>query len=476
MRRLLIVVVLFAKCSSAMWAQCNLAITSFTVQEDCSNATTPFTGASWSGGTPPFTVLIVTNTGGGIQQPTWSTFWSGVLIGAEFSSQATLTVTDAMGCTANSSAQWVNHVPMPPQVSYTVDCTVGPTLRWSGKYYTGISTAEFSGCSGPFAYNIANTTTGATWSGDIVADWIAEPLSAWHFGLPLTPGNYLVDIFPINALPGLSCNAGALIECYVPSPIALPGNSSDCGINFNLRAALSGPLPSGTLMGDQLRVAGLIPTTEPFSALGYTYVGSTPGASLTPALLAVIGGNAIVDWLVVELRHPTIPATVLYSRPALIQRDGDVIDLSGSTYINAPLPSGNYNVAVRHRNHLGVMTATPRSLVWDQTTATIDFRLSSTATYGTGARTVVGSVQCLWPGDANGNGTAMYVGNGNDRDPILVAIGGSTPTNTVSNVYSPLDVNLDGVIKYIGANNDRDVILTTVGGSTPNNTRAQQLP
>ena len=59
---------------------------------------------------------------------------------------------------------------------------------------------------------------------------------------------------------------------------------------------------------------------------------------------------------------------------------------------------------------------------------------------------------------------------------VGVAIGGSTPTNTVSNVYSPLDVNLDGVIKYIGTNNDRDVILTTVGGSTPNNTRMQQLP
>ncbi|MBK6830352.1 MAG: hypothetical protein IPG92_06165 [Flavobacteriales bacterium] len=64
----------------------------------------------------------------------------------------------------------------------------------------------------------------------------------------------------------------------------------------------------------------------------------------------------------------------------------------------------------------------------------------------------------------------------NDRDPILVAIGGSAPTNVVNNVYSRLDVNLDGVIKYVGANNDRDPILTTVGGSTPTNTRTAQLP
>lgn len=64
----------------------------------------------------------------------------------------------------------------------------------------------------------------------------------------------------------------------------------------------------------------------------------------------------------------------------------------------------------------------------------------------------------------------------NARDPILITIDGSTPTNTVSNVYSLLDVNLDGVIKYTGANNDRDPTLTTVGGSTPTNSRVQQLP
>ena len=441
------------------------------------NQSTPFAGASWSGGTPPFTVLIVTNTGGGVQVPTGSTIWSGILIGAHFSSQATLTVTDAMGCTANSSTQWVNHVPMPPQVSFTVDCTVGPTLRWTGMYSTGISTAQFSACSGPFAYNIANTTTGATWSGNVSTDWIPEPPSAWHFGQSLPSGIYIVYIFPISALPGPSCNAGVQVECYEQTAnVTVPGNASDCGTNFNLRAALAGPLPSGTLMGDQLRVAGLIPSTEPYSALGYTYVGSPPGASLTPTLLAITGSNAIVDWVVVELRHPTIPATVLYSRPALIQRDGDVVDLNGSTYINAPLPSGNYHVALRHRNHLGAMTAAPRSLVWDQSTTTIDFRLSSTATYGTAALTAIGSVQCLWPGDANGNGVMQYVGNGNDRDPILVAIGGSTPTNVVSNVYSSMDVNMDGSIRYVGANNDRDPILQTVGGSVPTATRIQQLP
>ena len=43
-------------------------------------------------------------------------------------------------------------------------------------------------------------------------------------------------------------------------------------------------------------------------------------------------------------------------------------------------------------------------------------------------------------------------------------------------VYDRRDVNMDGVIKYTGANNDRDPILLNVGSTTPNNVRVQQLP
>ena len=68
-----------------------------------------------------------------------------------------------------------------------------------------------------------------------------------------------------------------------------------------------------------------------------------------------------------------------------------------------------------------------------------------------------------------------YTGGSNDRDPILVAVGSTLPTNTV-NGYLPTDVTLDGVVKYTGTGNDRDPIILNVGGNTPNNTRTQQLP
>ena len=71
--------------------------------------------------------------------------------------------------------------------------------------------------------------------------------------------------------------------------------------------------------------------------------------------------------------------------------------------------------------------------------------------------------------------TLKYVGVDNDRDPILVAIGGSVPTNVISG-YLLTDLDLDGTVKYTGAGNDRDLILTNIGGLNVNFVRNEQLP
>lgn len=119
---------------------------------------------------------------------------------------------------------------------------------------------------------------------------------------------------------------------------------------------LNGAL-SGILMNDNLRVAGLIPTKEPFTALGYTHVGGG-NESIAASVLAVTGNDAIVDWVIMELRDKTAAATVLASRSVLVQRDGDIVDLDGVSAVSFEcFATDNYYVAVQHRNHLGVMTA-----------------------------------------------------------------------------------------------------------------------
>lgn len=225
-------------------------------------------------------------------------------------------------------------------------------------------------------------------------------------------------------------------------------------------------------LSDALRVLGKVPYREPYTSLGYAHSGNGGGELASPAAMLITGNNAIVDWVIVELRNNA--GSVVASRSCLLQRDGDVVASNGTSAIAFAVPSGNYKVVIRHRNHLGVMTSANVAL--STTAATIDFTNPTTATYGTNARQNVSGVMVLWPGDGTADGVVKYTGSFNDRDPILVAIGGSVATNTVNNVYNRLDINMNGTISYTGLGNDRDMILQTIGGSVASATRVQQLP
>jgi hypothetical protein len=87
----------------------------------------------------------------------------------------------------------------------------------------------------------------------------------------------------------------------------------------------------------------------------------------------------------------------------------------------------------------------------------------------------VGGVQVLWQANTLPDASVKYTGPSNDRDVILLRIGGTVPTATLAG-YWPEDATLDGVVKYTGSGNDRDAILLTIGGSVPTATRTEQLP
>lgn len=236
---------------------------------------------------------------------------------------------------------------------------------------------------------------------------------------------------------------------------------------------LEGPYGAGPQMSDALRVTGLLPLVEPYTALGYTHVAGGGGESINASVLNTTGNNAIVDWVFLELRGAAPSYPVQATRCALLQRDGDIVDVDGSSPVAFNVAGGGYHVVVKHRNHLAVMSA--NTVTIGSTAGSIDFRTSATTTFGTDAQRALGSVRALWMGDCNGNGSVVYTGTGNDRDLVLVRIGGVVPTNTV-NGYHQEDANLDGAVRYTGSGNDRDLILQTIGGAVPTNTRTQQLP
>ncbi|MBS1581486.1 MAG: hypothetical protein JST66_04715 [Bacteroidetes bacterium] len=245
-------------------------------------------------------------------------------------------------------------------------------------------------------------------------------------------------------------------------------------VQLSAKVLLDGPLnPATGLMGDGLRTLAAFPLTEPYTGLGFTQVGGG-GETIAAGVLAATGNNAIVDWVLVELRSKSNAATVQRTRCALLQRDGDIVDVDGVSPVAFPMAPDDYYVAVRHRNHFGVCTLA--AVTFGGSPVGVDFTTAAQAAYGTNARRSNGAYLTLWAGNVVRDNLIKYTGASNDRDPILVRVGGSIPTAVVSGGYWMEDVNMDATVKYTGASNDRDPILVTVGGSIPTATRTQQLP
>lgn len=201
----------------------------------------------------------------------------------------------------------------------------------------------------------------------------------WEEGrIPACAGTVIVPHAVLHMPSVPTCFAGTFIN--------------RAGLSLRPKAFLQGPYNAG-LMADNLRSAGLVPTLSPYG----------DGASTTAGVLALTGNDAIVDWVRIELRDPATPATVLHTRSALIQRDGDVVGTDGRSpvFFNA-VASGNYHVAMRHRNHLGAMTATARSLG----TSVDSHNFSTSASFGTNAQKEVASgIFALWACDVDNSGT-----------------------------------------------------------------------
>ncbi|MBX2978025.1 MAG: hypothetical protein KF905_01920 [Flavobacteriales bacterium] len=78
------------------------------------------------------------------------------------------------------------------------------------------------------------------------------------------------------------------------------------GVRVSPRVRLGGASTSSGNMSDSLRVLGLLPAVEPYSALGYGH-SLHGGAEVRMPVFDVPDNNAIVDWVVVELRAAPTP-------------------------------------------------------------------------------------------------------------------------------------------------------------------------
>jgi len=193
---------------------------------------------------------------------------------------------------------------------------------------------------------------------------------------------------------------------------------------------LSGPYNSTSgIMSDNLRSTGLIPLSQPYNTAPFNYNGTE---TVTQNVLNFTGSSAIVDWVLVELRDKNDPTSILQTRAALIQADGDVVDTDGTSPVEiSGLSNDNYFICIKHRNHLAVITNSTFNLNSNATTF-VDFR--TIITYGTNAQKSLGVFNGMWSGDADSDLTI----SASDRSLIW--------NNRNLTGYLNSDVDMDGTV------------------------------
>jgi hypothetical protein len=240
------------------------------------------------------------------------------------------------------------------------------------------------------------------------------------------------------------------------------------------------------LMRDDLRAQGIIPLNDPYRMSPYntsfTHVNNPYNESIVnPAVtLADRGENSVVDWVFLEFRSKTNPKIVQYTRSALVLRNGKIVDVDGVSCVGLNgLAADDYYVAVRHRNHLGVMTQTTRPFGPGAPDLTVDFRKltppqiwhdtsdpSSAAIYGDVERRDISwapGYYALWGGNANRDDRTVFQGQLNDVDEVYNQVITSPGNFLNSNSYIlpgyfSGDVNMNGVTIFQGQNNETDII------------------
>ncbi len=241
-------------------------------------------------------------------------------------------------------------------------------------------------------------------------------------------------------------------------------------VDLRVRAVvfLQGPILNSVdddLMNDNLRSGNLIPKISPYDAgdvINNSNVFNDGGISGvgTPE-------DNIVDWVWIEIRSSANNTTVIDGTSALVQRDGDIVALDGTSDVILRGITGNYFITVKHRNHLGVMTQTTRALSV-ATTGITDFTRNSTAVFGTNSRVQLASGDmALWAGNANGDTMVQYSGTTPDSPSILSEVLNDPgnflnfPTYVV-NGYNTNDINMDGNTQYTGTSPDTPILLQNV--------------
>ncbi len=253
---------------------------------------------------------------------------------------------------------------------------------------------------------------------DKVGQWTenGNPVS-----FPVGEGTFVYTHLATSICPEVSATVMVTLDAYTPK-VFLQG------------AMLNPNIGEENLMRDDLRVLGYIPTISPYG----------DGTSCDASVFNITGNDAIVDWVFIELRSEGNNTNIVASQSALLQRDGDIVDVDGisSLCLDNLLP-GNYYVAVKHRNHLGVMSANAIGIGSNFTKTVVDFTSNSaSAQGGTNALIDLGAgIFAIYAGDYDTNAQVQNT----DATSVIALLGESGYSGADMDVNSQIqntDINI----------------------------------
>jgi hypothetical protein len=413
---------------------------------------------------------------------------SSVLVKPPVTTDFILTVTDTInGCTRSDT------------VRVRVDVAVNPIAdAGPDRILPVLSTPDTVSLGGPTTTQPGmepNTTIGYLWTampgspiGALSATNVANPLFRRPAGVT-TATEYTYVFMVQKQYTGASSLQG--VTCPVFDTVKIRFSALPTRVLLSPKVLLQGALygrnpvdyPSDSIMRDNLRAQNKIPLTTPYPDLknpitginAFVPVNNAPETINGPFPASVIlgnnGDNSIVDWVFLELRSASDPQKVIATRSALVQRDGDVVDVDGFSPVAFDnVTDLNSHLVIRHRNHLGVMTRDPLQL--STTTQTVDFTHSpangGVATYGSHAqKELPGGHLALWAGNVNADRFVIFNGGNNDQNAlqhIVYNAPGNTTQNLsyIYNAYTQGDVDMRGTAIYQGAGNDANYISENV--------------
>jgi hypothetical protein len=286
---------------------------------------------------------------------------------------------------------WDNTSPAGPQV-YLAATTADPQFHYcdveGGKESFG---GTGSGANYNFDYdNAHNINTDPKFTNPAGNDFTFSGISSCiNTGVPLGTAGSAFPYIEGSGSNWILYHTGGSLNLYdkdlANNPRLFDGNIDMGSYEFqtelqhivlNLKIFLEGPFYE-TEMNADLNTLNLLPLSQPYNTAPWNYPGTES--------VAAIPGNQIVDWVLIEGRDApnaasANQATAFARQAAFLLNDGTIVGLDGSSYIQfTHFLVESLFVAVQHRNHLSVLSASP--LTETGGTYPYDFTISASQAY-----------------------------------------------------------------------------------------------